>query len=216
VPEDVTVHYRDASGLGHRADVTTNTELPKGAQVPIRYTLDAPGWARIDGAGDSLDLGAGLGAAGTLAVLGFTGVRLLRMRAGRRAVSDAVAAPARPGLALLTADPAGDPLMLVCDPVSTPVTIIAVPIERPLPGGTARAFTADRATAVEVHGRLVEDAPVAISLRAHGGGMLLPAGPAFQPDVDELREILDNAGALAASLPDDDTDERPAGATTPA
>lgn len=116
IPADITIRYRDADGAEHTADVATTRPLPKGIPLVVKHAVDKPGWVRLEGRGDGLDRGAALGLVGVLIALGWAGRRAVEATAGGRAVRRAKEAPPRPAVGTLTADPLGDPLLLVCDP----------------------------------------------------------------------------------------------------
>lgn len=210
VPDDVTVTWTDTGGARRSADVATTRELPRGAAVTVRHATAKPGWARLDGEGDGLDRGAGLGALGGALALGVGAVRLAGVRRGLRAVRAAREAGPRPVLGLLTADPLGDPVLLVCDPVSVPVQLTAVPLRTPLPTGTAAAFAHAGVVALQARGRLGDGEAVVVEAPTPARSPLEPADAAWQPDVEELLVLLDSAGSLSryADELDDDQDHR--------
>lgn len=193
VPADIVVRFPDAAGVQQQAEVATTGSLPAGAPVTVRYAVDRPGRARLAGAGDGLDRGAGLAGLATLLALGWAGWRIVDLVVGERAIRRARGGARRPGLALLTADPMGEPLLLACDPALTPVKLLGVPLQTPLPHGTAASFTTAAGTAVTVHGRLTDGQAVVTAL---SGQQLIPAAPAFDLEPGLLLEILDSAQAV--------------------
>ncbi len=194
VPADVTVRFRTPAGDQVTANVATTRDLPEGSEVTIIYAVDKPGWARRDDAADGLDRGASLGGAGGLLTLGWLTARLVKTRRRTKAVTAVLAEPGRPGLALLTADPTGEPVLLVTDPVVTPTRLTAVGLQVPLPLGTSASFPSDRAREVRLHGRLEAGAAVAVQLNQ---SWLLPSFPAFEPDPEDLQFLLDSTALLA-------------------
>ena len=194
VPADVAVRFRDPTGLQQQAEVATTRALPAGTVVTVRYALDRPGRARLVGAGDGLDRAAAAAGLVTVVILSWAGWRLVGVAAGDRAVRRAAAGPRRPGLALLTADPDGEPLLLACDPVLHPVRLIGVPLRTPLPHGTLTAFGATAGTDITLLGRPADGEAVITELPT--GNRLLPAAPAYDLDPPLLLEVLDSAGVL--------------------
>ena len=215
VPADVTLRFRTFAGEQVTADVATTRDLPEGTEVTIIYAANKPGWARRDDSADGLDRGAGLGAAGGLLTLGWLAARLIKIRRRTRAVAAVLAEPGRPGLALLTSDPAGEPVLLVTDPVVTPARLAVIGLQLPLPLGTSASFPSDQAREVRLHGRLETGAAVAVQLNQ---SWLLPSYPAFLPDPEDLQLLLDSASLLdeedAASSDDLGDDVDPMTSTT--
>lgn len=207
VPDEVTVTYRDLAGTPHRADVAATRDLPEGEQVRITYATTAPGWARIDGPGDGLPRYLLLTAAGTALALGLAGWRTSRRVLTRRRLGAAAAVPDRPALATLTGSPDGEPVLLVCDPVSQPAEVVAVPLVAPLPHGAAGAFPADRGLGVRARGRLREGEVVVVHVPGIDAA-LVPAGPAWTPDSDDLLVLLDAEHAFRSALDDDGAPSR--------
>lgn len=198
LPDEVTVRFGDGRGGVRTADVATGRSLPRGTEVPVEYAVDSPGDARISGPGDELELGAGMGAAGLVAGLLWTGSRLRRVVRHVQGVHRAHAEGPRPALGLLTAGLDGSPVLLLGDPRVTPVEFVAVPLETPLPRGTARLFAASPGPQLWVHGRLGAGELVVAEV-AGTDAPLIPRAGAIRPGAAALLELLDSTGALARS-----------------
>ena len=194
LPGELTVEFPGPDGATVRTDVATSSHLPAGQPVQVGYAVGDPGRARLQGPDDDLGRGALLGAglvAGSVLLAAGRVVPLVRWRSR---VRRARTAPARPALALLTADPGGRPLVLLADPVVAPLRFAAVPLSQPLPAGAAGALHAG--VQVSVHGRLTAGEPVVLAV-AGVPAALLPAGPAVDLDAGDLLHLLDAAHALA-------------------
>lgn len=201
LPEMVTVSFRTSDRIEHLADVSTLDSLPAGTPVTVEYALADPDAARLVGPADGLGRGVAL-TLGALAVLAAWSVRRGRAaRAGVRAVHAATEQPPNPAVGLLTADPAGRPLLLACNPLVQPVQLYAVPLEPPLPHGTAATFAASGATELRLRGRLWAGELV---VPEAGGRRLRPSGPATLPDDEQLARLLDSVGALVRAADGDE------------
>lgn len=197
VPDDVTVRYRGTDGAEHRADLATTRELPRGLEVRVLYAVADPRWARLAEPDDGLTFGAGLGLVGALLAVGVGVRRAARAFARVRAVRAARSLSPRPVLGTLTADPFGEPLLLICDAVSLPVRLTAVPLRTPLPQGAAATFTSAGGVALHARGRLVEGEAIIVEVPGADPRGLQPTGPAWRPDTEELLMVLDSVSALA-------------------
>lgn len=196
LPDMVTVRFPTSDGNVHEADVPTLTSLPEGRRVTVEYAVGQPGAARLVGPADGLGRSAALTTAGVALVLLFIGYRLRSATAGLRAARTAAELPPNPAIGLLTADGAGNPLLLACSPASSPLELYAVPLETPLPHGTAARFVAQRPLELRLRGRLADGGTVVPEV---GGTLLWPAAPAALPDADDLVVLLDSVGALTRS-----------------
>ena len=141
---------------------------------------------------------------GAVPLLAWAAWRLVAVTAGNRAVRQALSGRRRPALALLTANPAGRPVLLVCDPVLVPVRLLAVPLRPPLPHGAAAAFPADAALDVTALGRLAAGEAVVAELPGPAARRLVPIAPAVEADRGMLGVLLDSVGALARNVEEDD------------
>ncbi|WP_109775823.1 hypothetical protein [Quadrisphaera granulorum] len=207
VPDEVALTYRDQAGAAHRAEVATTRDLPAGEQVRITHSTSRPGWARIDGPGDGLPRYLLLTGAGAAVALGLAGWRTSRLVIARRRLIAAAAVPDRPALATLTGSPDGEPVLLVCDPVSQPAEVLAVPLQAPLPHGAASAFPADRALGIRARGPLRDGEAVVVHVPGVDAA-LVPAGPAWTPDSDDLLVLLDAETAFRRALEDGESPSR--------
>ena len=196
LPDMVTVRFPTSDGNVHEADVPTLTSLPEGRRVTVEYAVGQPGAARLVGPADGLGRSAALTTAGVALVLLFIGYRLRSATAGLRAARAAAELPPNPVIGLLTADRAGNPLLLACSPAGSPLELYAVPLETPLPHGTAARFVAQRPLELRLRGRLADGGTVVPEV---GGTLLWPAAPAALPDADDLVVLLDSVGALTRS-----------------
>ncbi len=202
VPAEYRVRYHDTDGRAHAADVATTRVLPVGTPVVVRYAADRPGWARLDGPDDGLGRGAAMGVAGFLPALGWAGYRLAGVSAGVRAIRRAERAPSRPGLGVLTADPSGDPVLLVCDPAVVPVELYAVELRTPLPPGAAGVFRSATAVSLRIRGRLREGGAVVVDLPDPQPTTIWPAAPAWRPGPEDLLVLLDTARLVDLEVED--------------
>jgi hypothetical protein len=192
LPGELTVVFPLEDGTEQRADVATDAERPEGTEVRVEHAVDSPSWARVVGDDDALGRGTALTTGAVALCLSVAGWRVRTLARWRARVRRAASAAPRPALGLLTADPAGDPLLLVTDPVVTPLRFTAVPLARPLPRGTA-ARTRPGAP-LSVHGELRDGAVV---VRVPGVDQpLLPTGPAALVPPAGLLYLLDPAHAL--------------------
>ena len=141
---------------------------------------------------------------GAVPLLAWAAWGLVAVTAGNRAVRQALFGRRRPALALLTANPAGRPVLLVCDPVLVPVRLLAVPLRPPLPHGAAAAFPADAALELTALGRLAAGEAVVAELPGPAARRLVPIAPAAEADRGMLGVLLDSAGALARNVEEDD------------
>jgi len=202
IPAEYRVRYRDTDGVAHAADVATTRALPAGTPVVVRYASDRPGWARPDGPTDGLGRGAAMGVAGFLLALGWAGHRLAGVRAGVRAIRRAEGAPSRPALGVLTADPSGDPVLLVCDPAVVPVELYAVALRTPLPPGAAVAFCSATAVPLRVRGQLRQGAAVVVDLPGPHPATVWPSAPAWRPEPEDLLVVLDTVRLVDLEVED--------------
>lgn len=209
LPDTLTVTFRDARGTGHAADVAGLGTLPPGPTIVISYAVDDPGQARLVGAHDGLTRGAGATAIGLLLIAGWVAWRALGVRQDRRALAQAAAGPPHPVLGLLTADPEGDPTLILCHPSMVPPQLYAIAIRPPLPHGTAAAFASSSPQRLRIRGQLAEGEQVMVDLPDLQTGTttrtatvtLLPCGVAWRPDVEDLRVLLDSVAALHPDHP---------------
>ncbi len=193
-PGEVTVTFRLPDGTEQRADVTTGSDLPDGEQVRVRYAVESPRWARLDGEADDLDTGAAVAALASVATLGTAGWRVHTLARWRRRVRQAADTAPRPALGLLTADADGDPLLLLTDPLVVPTEFTAVPLARPLPHDAVTRLRPG--TQLSVHGGLGHGAAVVV--RVPGiEAPLLPTAPAVDLPPFVLLDLLDPAHAWA-------------------
>jgi hypothetical protein len=200
LPDMVTVRFPTSDGNVHEADVPTLASLPAGRRVTVEYAVGEPDAARLVGPADGLGRSAALTAAGVALVLLFIVYRVRSATAGLRAARTAAALPPNPVLGLLTADRAGNPLLLACSPAGSPLELYAVPLETPLPHGTAARFVAQRPLELRLRGRLTDRGTVVPEV---GGTLLWPAAPAALPAADDLVDLLDSVGALTRSAAGD-------------
>ncbi|GAB4082548.1 hypothetical protein GCU67_11280 [Modestobacter muralis] len=204
LPGELTVEFTGTDGALRRADVATSSELPAGRPVRVVYATDDPDRARLSGADDDLGRGALLGSllmATSVLVAGWRVASLARWRAW---VGRTRTATARPALGLLTADAAGEPLVLLMDPVVSPLRFVAVPLVQPLPADAAAALQGGGP--VSAHGRLAAGEPVVLDVGA--ASALLPTGPAASVGPGELLHLLDAAHALAPEAEDAEVPDR--------
>jgi hypothetical protein len=205
VPEEVQVRFRDIGGVERTADVATLSPLPEGVQRTVVYAVDSPGWARIDGDGDGSSRGALLALVGGLIGFGWAGYRVVGLARTQRLLHGTAGAPPRRALGLLTGDPAADPVLLVCDPVVLPVQLLAVPLLQPLPAAVVAAAAPLR---LQVHGALRDGEPLVSDLTDIADAAqarLLPAGPVFAPEGEELLWLLDSTRYLTEDFDESDT-----------
>jgi len=203
VPEEVSVRHRDAGGVEHQVDVAVLRYLPAGQPLSVTYATDAPGWARVEGDADGLDLGALLALVGVVLTLGWAGFRALTIGWTQRMLGRAARNAPRPALGLVTSDPMGAPMLLVCDPVIQPVELRAVPLRTPLP---AAALAAEGPLWLRTFGALTAGAAVVSELVDFERELLVPAGPVLVPDCEFVLWLLDSARYLTSEF--EKTDDR--------
>jgi hypothetical protein len=192
IPAEYRVRYSDTDGVAHAADVATTRALAAGTPVVVRYASDRPGWARLEGPVDGLGRGAVMGLAGVLLALGWAAHRLTGVSAGVRAIRRAERATSRPALGVLTADPFGDPVLLVCDPAVVPVELYAVALRTPLPPGAAAACCSATAVSLRVRGQLREGGAVVVDLPGSPPTTVWPGAPAWRPEPEDRWVVLDS------------------------
>jgi hypothetical protein len=200
LPDNVTVAFRTADRHEHLADVATLGGLPEGTQVTVEYSLADPGSARLVGPDDGLGRGVALSLGAVLLVLLWSRRRARAARTGVRAARAAAECPPNPALGLLTAEGDGGPLLLLCSAVVAPQRFVAVPLQSPLPHGIGALFAAAAGVELRVRGRLAAGEFVVAEV---GASVLRPAGPAWEPDDEELLELVDSVGAFLRSLDDE-------------